>query len=168
MDAHAAQLRRQIDATRAAMDAQLTQLEQHVSQMPAAILEQTVGGGGARRARDPHQGHHAAPPVSLADHRGWRTRELSAPPREGPTGQTGPESSSAGCGGAPQRPTVNGTRETGGLRQPAAAPSTGGRSAGTGGAHEGSTVRPTAVRLDVRGGRRDRAGAAGHRRDPGR
>jgi hypothetical protein len=44
MDAHAAQLRRQIDATRAAMDAQLTQLEQHVSQMPAAILEQTVGG----------------------------------------------------------------------------------------------------------------------------
>jgi hypothetical protein len=39
MDAHAAQLRRQIDETRAAMDAQLTQLEQHVSQMPAAILE---------------------------------------------------------------------------------------------------------------------------------
>ena len=43
MDAHAAQLRRQVDETRAAMDAQLTQLEQHVSQMPAAIIEQTVG-----------------------------------------------------------------------------------------------------------------------------
>jgi hypothetical protein len=44
METHTAQLRRQIDETRAAMDAQLTQLEQHVSQMPAAILEQTVGG----------------------------------------------------------------------------------------------------------------------------
>jgi membrane protein len=44
METHTAQLRHQIDETRAAMDAQLTQLEQHVSQMPAAILEQTVGG----------------------------------------------------------------------------------------------------------------------------
>jgi membrane protein len=43
MDAHAAQLRHQIDDTRTAMDAQLTQLEQHISQMPAAIIEQTVG-----------------------------------------------------------------------------------------------------------------------------
>jgi membrane protein len=44
MDAHAAQLRHQIDETRTAMDAQLTHLEQHVSQMPATIIEQTVGG----------------------------------------------------------------------------------------------------------------------------
>jgi ElaB/YqjD/DUF883 family membrane-anchored ribosome-binding protein len=44
MDAHAAQLRHQIDETRAAMDAQLTQLEQRVSQMPAALLEQHVLG----------------------------------------------------------------------------------------------------------------------------
>jgi membrane protein len=39
MDAHAAQLRHQIDETRAAMDAQLTRLEQGVSGMPAALLE---------------------------------------------------------------------------------------------------------------------------------
>ena len=39
MDAHAAQLRHQIDETRAAMDAQLTRLERGVSQMPAALLE---------------------------------------------------------------------------------------------------------------------------------
>jgi hypothetical protein len=39
MDAHAAQLRHQMDATRTAMDAQLTQLAQRVSQMPAALLE---------------------------------------------------------------------------------------------------------------------------------
>jgi membrane protein len=44
MDAHAAQLRHQIDATRAAMDAQLTQLEQRVSQLPGALLEQHVLG----------------------------------------------------------------------------------------------------------------------------
>jgi len=44
MDAHAAQLRHQMDATRAAMDAQLTQLEQRVSQMPAALLEEHVLG----------------------------------------------------------------------------------------------------------------------------
>ena len=44
MDAHAAQLRHQIDETRAAMDAQLTQLAQRASQMPAALLEQHVLG----------------------------------------------------------------------------------------------------------------------------
>jgi membrane protein len=44
MDAHAAQLRRQMDETRAAMDAQLTQLAQRVSQMPAVLLEQQVLG----------------------------------------------------------------------------------------------------------------------------
>ena len=44
MDAHAAQLRHQIDATRAAMDATLTQLAQRVSQLPGALLEQHVLG----------------------------------------------------------------------------------------------------------------------------
>jgi hypothetical protein len=44
MDAHAAQLRHQMDATRAAMDATLTQLAQRVAQMPAALLEQHVLG----------------------------------------------------------------------------------------------------------------------------
>jgi hypothetical protein len=44
MDAHAAQLRHQMDATRAALDATLTQLEQRVSQMPAVLLEQHVLG----------------------------------------------------------------------------------------------------------------------------
>jgi membrane protein len=44
MDAHAAQLRHQMDETRAAMDAKLTQLEQRVSQMPGALLEQHVLG----------------------------------------------------------------------------------------------------------------------------
>jgi len=44
MDAHAAQLRHQMDETRAAMDAKLIQLEQRVSQMPAALLEQHVLG----------------------------------------------------------------------------------------------------------------------------
>jgi hypothetical protein len=44
MDAHAAQLRHHLDETRAAMDAKLTQLEQRVSQMPAALLEQHVLG----------------------------------------------------------------------------------------------------------------------------
>jgi hypothetical protein len=46
MDAHAAQLRHQIDETRAAMDATLTQLEQRVSQLPSALLEQHVLGPG--------------------------------------------------------------------------------------------------------------------------
>ena len=41
MDTHAAQLRHQIDETRAAMDAQVTQLEQRVSQMPAVRLSRT-------------------------------------------------------------------------------------------------------------------------------
>jgi membrane protein len=44
MDAHTAQLRHQMDETRAAMDAQLTQLAQRVSQMPAVLLEQQVLG----------------------------------------------------------------------------------------------------------------------------
>jgi uncharacterized membrane-anchored protein len=44
MDAQTAQLRHQIDATRAALDATLTQLEQRVSQLPAALLEQHVLG----------------------------------------------------------------------------------------------------------------------------
>jgi membrane protein len=44
MDAHAAQLRHQMDATRAALDAKLTQLEQRVSQLPGALLEQQVLG----------------------------------------------------------------------------------------------------------------------------
>jgi hypothetical protein len=44
MDAHAAQLRHQIDETRAALDAKVTQLEQRVSQMPAVLLEQHVLG----------------------------------------------------------------------------------------------------------------------------
>ena len=44
MDAHAAQLRHQIDETRAATDATLTQLEQRVSQMPAVLIEQHVLG----------------------------------------------------------------------------------------------------------------------------
>jgi hypothetical protein len=44
VDAHAAQLRRQMDATRAAMDATLTRLEQRVSRIPAGLLEQQVLG----------------------------------------------------------------------------------------------------------------------------
>src|SRR5688500_7247141 len=44
MDAHAAQLRHQMDETRAAMDAKLTQLAQRVSRMPSALLEQHVLG----------------------------------------------------------------------------------------------------------------------------
>src|SRR3712207_3483292 len=44
MDAQTAQLRHQIDATRAALDATLTQLERRVSQMPAVLLEQHVLG----------------------------------------------------------------------------------------------------------------------------
>ena len=44
MDAHAAQLRHQMDETRTAMDATLTQIEQRVSQMPAALLEPHVLG----------------------------------------------------------------------------------------------------------------------------
>jgi membrane protein len=44
MDAHAAQLRHQMDVTRAAMDAKLTQLEQRVSRMPGALLEEPVLG----------------------------------------------------------------------------------------------------------------------------
>jgi hypothetical protein len=44
MDAQTAQLRHQMDATRAAMDATLTQLEQRVSQMPAALLQEHVLG----------------------------------------------------------------------------------------------------------------------------
>ena len=44
MDAHAAQLRHQIDETRAALDATLTQLAQGVSQMPAVLLEEHVLG----------------------------------------------------------------------------------------------------------------------------
>jgi hypothetical protein len=42
MDAHAAQLRHQMDATRTALDATLTQLAQRVSQMPAVLLEEHV------------------------------------------------------------------------------------------------------------------------------
>ncbi len=44
MDAHAAQLRHQMDEPRAAMDAKLTQLEQRVSRMPSALLEPHVLG----------------------------------------------------------------------------------------------------------------------------
>jgi membrane protein len=44
MDAHAAQLRHQMDATRAALDATLTQLAQRVSQLPAVLLEPQVLG----------------------------------------------------------------------------------------------------------------------------
>jgi hypothetical protein len=44
MDAHAAQLRHQMDKTCAAMDAKLTQLERRVSQMPGVLLEQPVLG----------------------------------------------------------------------------------------------------------------------------
>ena len=44
MDTHTAQLRHQMDATRAAMDAKLTQLEQRVSQLPGVLLEQHVLG----------------------------------------------------------------------------------------------------------------------------
>jgi hypothetical protein len=44
MDAHAAQLRHQMDATRTALDATLTQLAQRVSQMPAVLLEEHVLG----------------------------------------------------------------------------------------------------------------------------
>jgi membrane protein len=44
MNAHTAQLRHRIDETRAAMDATLTRLEQHVSQVPAVLLEQHVLG----------------------------------------------------------------------------------------------------------------------------
>jgi hypothetical protein len=44
MDARAAQLRHQIDATRAALDAKVTRLEQRVSQLPAVLLEQHVLG----------------------------------------------------------------------------------------------------------------------------
>jgi hypothetical protein len=44
MDTHATQLRHQIDETRAAMDATLTELEQRVSQVPAVLLEQHVLG----------------------------------------------------------------------------------------------------------------------------
>jgi membrane protein len=44
MDAQTAQLRHQIDATRAALDAKVTQLEQRVSQLPAARLERHVLG----------------------------------------------------------------------------------------------------------------------------
>jgi hypothetical protein len=44
MDAHAAQLRHQIDATRAAMDARPTQLAQRVSQLPAVLLERQILG----------------------------------------------------------------------------------------------------------------------------
>jgi hypothetical protein len=44
MDAHAAQLRRQIDATRAAMGATLTRLEQRVPRIPPGRLEQHVRG----------------------------------------------------------------------------------------------------------------------------
>jgi hypothetical protein len=44
MEAHAAQLRHQIDATRAALDARLTRLAQRVSQLPAALLEQHMLG----------------------------------------------------------------------------------------------------------------------------
>jgi hypothetical protein len=42
--AHAAQLRRQMDATRAAMNATLTRLEQRVSRIPAGLLEQRALG----------------------------------------------------------------------------------------------------------------------------
>ena len=55
MDAHAAQLRHQMDATRAARDATLTQLEPRGSQLPGARLEQQVlgpvRGGQATAAR---------------------------------------------------------------------------------------------------------------------
>jgi hypothetical protein len=44
MDAHAAQLRHQVDKTRAAMDAALTQLERRVSPMPGVLPEQQVLG----------------------------------------------------------------------------------------------------------------------------
>jgi membrane protein len=44
MDAQTAQLRHQMDETRAAMDATLTQLAQRVSQMPGALLEEHVLG----------------------------------------------------------------------------------------------------------------------------
>jgi hypothetical protein len=44
MDAHAAQLRHQIDATRAAMDARPTQLAQRVSQLPTVQLKRQVLG----------------------------------------------------------------------------------------------------------------------------
>jgi hypothetical protein len=44
MDAQTAQLRHQIDETRAAMDAQVTQLAQRVSQTPAVLLEAHVLG----------------------------------------------------------------------------------------------------------------------------
>jgi hypothetical protein len=40
MHAYAAQLRRQMDATRAATDATLSQLEQRASRTPAVLLEQ--------------------------------------------------------------------------------------------------------------------------------
>ena len=44
MHAYAAQLRRQMDATRAATDATLSQLEQRASRTPAVLLEQQVLG----------------------------------------------------------------------------------------------------------------------------
>jgi hypothetical protein len=45
MDAQTAQLRRQIDATRAALDAKVTQLERRVSQLPAALLRDYLANG---------------------------------------------------------------------------------------------------------------------------
>jgi hypothetical protein len=46
MDAHAAQFCHQMDETRAAMDAKLTQLAQRVSRMSGVLLERQVLGHG--------------------------------------------------------------------------------------------------------------------------
>ena len=73
----------------------------------------------------------------------------------------------------PQRATMTPPRESpsarhaGSLRHPAAAAGKAGGSAGTGGAYEGGTGRPTPISVDTRGVKRNRAGASGDRRDPG-
>jgi hypothetical protein len=160
MDAHAAQLRHQMDETRAAMDATLTQLEQRVSQMPAALLEQHVLG--------PVRGvqETAARATTWLDQYPWLIiaagallgsqlrRAHSRPVRPVPP--------------PPPRAAVTPPREPDGLRGPAAAARPSGGSTDARGAHAGDTAWVTPVRLGARGVRRHRAGATGDRRNPGR
>ena len=168
MDAHAAQLRHQIDETRATMDATLTQLEQRISQVPVVLLEQQVLGpmGGLQETvtrattllhRYPWLIIAAGALVGsqLRGAKGRIVRPVQPPP---PKAAVMPPLEPPSV--VHVRPTISEAPQR--LSAAAAAPTD------AGGARASGPVRLTRVRLDTRRVRRHRAGAAGDRRNPGR
>ena len=120
MDAHAAQLRHQINKTRGATDATLTQLEQRVSQMPAVLIEQQVVGpvrGLQETATRATAWLHGHPWLIIA---GGALLGISSAANHRPVRPV-PAASPAGRPDAPPRAPVGCACETDDLRGPAAA-----------------------------------------------